>query len=59
MKSYLRNTMSDQRLTDLTILSVGGDILVEHEHVVHRFSKSHKSRQCYCCDLTSTNFKVG
>jgi hypothetical protein len=56
MKNDRRSSMSDQRLTDLTILSVGGDILVEHEQVVHRFSKSHKSRQCYCCDLTSTNF---
>ena len=37
--------MSDQRLSDLTILSVERDILVDFELVVGKFSKSHGSRK--------------
>jgi hypothetical protein len=45
IKNYLRNSMSDQRLSDLTILSVERDIPVDYEQVVDKFSKSHKSRR--------------
>ena len=45
IKNYLRNSMSDQRLSDLTILAVERDILVDYEQIVDIFSTSHKNRR--------------
>ena len=45
IKHYLRKSMSDQRLSDLTILSVERDIPVDYEQVFDQFSEGHKIRR--------------
>lgn len=43
MKNYLRNSMSDQRLSDLTLLAMERDIVFDYESVVDTFAKKHKN----------------
>ena len=56
MKNDLRNSMSDQRLSDLTIFSVERDIPVDYEHIADKLSKSDRRRSMFCSDLSSTAF---
>ena len=43
IKSYLRNSMSDQRLSDLTVLAFERDFEVDFEQVIDKFSVNHKN----------------
>ena len=43
IKNYLRNTMTDQRLSNLTIMAIERDVPVDYERVIDRFSINHKN----------------
>ena len=43
IKNYLRNSMSDQRLSDLTLLATERDIVFDYESVVDTFARKHKN----------------
>lgn len=43
IKNYLRNSMSNRRLSDLTILAVERDFTLNYEHVIDKFSSNHKN----------------
>ncbi|CAF3436037.1 unnamed protein product [Rotaria socialis] len=43
IKNYLRNSMTDTRLSDLTILAVERDFDINYERVIDKFSSSHKN----------------
>lgn len=43
VKNYLRNSMSDARLSDLTILTIERDILIDYEQTVDKFARNHKN----------------
>ena len=42
IKNYLRSTMTDQRLNDLTIMAIEREIPMDFEQVIDKFSISHK-----------------
>ena len=56
LENDLRKSMSDQRLSDLTILSVERDIPVDYEHAADKLSISDRSRRIFCSDLSSIAF---
>ena len=43
IKNYLRNSMSDKRLSDLTVLAIERDIDVDYERVIDEFANKHKN----------------
>lgn len=43
IKNHLRNSMTDQRLSDLTVLAVERDFEIDFEEVINRFSINHKN----------------
>lgn len=43
IKNYLRSTMTDQRLNDLTIMAIEREIPMDFEQVIDKFSISHKN----------------
>jgi hypothetical protein len=43
IKTALRNTMSDERLSDLCVLSVERDFKIDFDGVVQDFSANHKN----------------
>ena len=43
IKNYLRNSMSDKRLSDLTVLAVERDFDIDYERVIDKFSNNHKN----------------
>ena len=43
IKTHLRNTMADQRLSDLTIMAIEREIHVDYERVINKFSINHKN----------------
>jgi hypothetical protein len=43
IKNYLRNTMTDQRLSNLTLLAIERDVRVDYDRVIDRFSINHKN----------------
>ncbi len=43
IKNHLRNSMSDKRLSDLAILAVERDIVIDYEEVVDRFARNHRN----------------
>ena len=43
IKNYLRNSMTDERLSDLTILSIEREIDINYEQVIDVFSSLHKN----------------
>jgi hAT family C-terminal dimerisation region len=43
IKNYLRNSMTDQRLSDLTVLAVERDFEMDFERVIDQFSINHKN----------------
>ncbi|CAF4836899.1 unnamed protein product [Rotaria socialis] len=49
IKNYLRNSMSDKRLSDLTVLTVERDIVIDYEQVVDKFARNHKNIRILLC----------
>ena len=49
IKNYLRNSMSDDRLSHLTLLSIVRDIVIDYESVVDKFARSHKNSRILLC----------
>ena len=45
IKNYLRSSMSDQRLSDLTILAIERDIEINFDQVIDEFSAGHANRR--------------
>ena len=43
IKNYRRNSMSDKRLSDLTVLAIERDSDINYERVIHSFSVNHKN----------------
>ncbi|CAF1263221.1 unnamed protein product [Adineta ricciae] len=43
IKNYLRNSMTDQRLSDLAVLTVERDFEIDFERVIDKFSINHKN----------------
>ena len=43
IKNYLRNSMTDKRLSDLTVLAIERDFDINFERVVDKFEKNHKN----------------
>lgn len=43
IKTHLRNTMTDRRLSDLTIMAIEREIDVDYERVIDTFSINHKN----------------
>jgi hAT family C-terminal dimerisation region len=43
IKTYLRNSMTDERLSDLAVLAVERDIHIDFEDVVNVFARNHKN----------------
>ena len=43
IKNYLRNTMTDQRLSNLTLMAIERDVPVDYERVIDRFAINHKN----------------
>ncbi len=43
IKNYLRNLMTDRRLSDLTILAIERDFDIDYERVVDKFASNHKN----------------
>ncbi|CAF5156169.1 unnamed protein product [Rotaria sp. Silwood1] len=43
IKNYLRNSMTDKRLSDLTVLAIERDFDINFERVVDKFAKNHKN----------------
>ena len=49
IKNYLRNSMTDDRLNDFTILAIARDILVDYEEVIDKFEQNHKNSRILLC----------
>ncbi|CAM2727046.1 unnamed protein product [Rotaria socialis] len=49
IKNYLRNSMSDKRLSDLTVLTVERGIVIDYEQVVDKFARNHKNIRILLC----------
>ena len=43
IKNYLRNSMSHERLSDLTVIAVQRDFDINYERVIDKFSSNHKN----------------
>ena len=43
IKNYLRNSMSDKRLSDLTILAIERDLDINYKRVIDGFANNHKN----------------
>ncbi len=43
IKSYLRNSMTDKRLSDLTVLAVKRDFDINYKRVIDQFASNHKN----------------
>jgi hypothetical protein len=43
IKNYLRNSMTDRRLSDLTVLAIERDFDINYERVIDTFSINHKN----------------
>ena len=43
IKNYLRNSMSDTRLSDLTILAIERDLGINYKRVIDGFANNHKN----------------
>ncbi|CAF4787549.1 unnamed protein product, partial [Rotaria sp. Silwood2] len=43
IKNYLQNSMTDKRLSDLTVLAIERDFDINFERVVDKFAKNHKN----------------
>lgn len=43
IKNYLRNSMTDKRLSDLTVMAVERDFVINYERVIDKFANSHKN----------------
>ncbi len=42
-KNYLRNSMTDKRLSDLTVLAVVRDFDINYEQVIDKFASNRKN----------------
>jgi hypothetical protein len=49
IKNYLRNSMSDKRLSDLTVLAIERDFDINYERVIDQFSINHKNSRILLC----------
>jgi len=49
IKTYLRNSMTDDRLSDLAVLAVERDIHINFEEVIDVFAKEHKNSRILLC----------
>lgn len=49
IKNYLRNSMTDNRLSDLTLLSIERDIVINYESIVDAFAQKHKNVRILLC----------
>lgn len=49
IKNYLRNSMTDNRLSDLTLLSIERDIVIDYESIVDAFAQKHKNVRILLC----------
>ncbi|CAF3940858.1 unnamed protein product, partial [Rotaria sp. Silwood1] len=49
IKNYLRNSMSDARLSDLTVLAIERDIFIDYEQIVDKFARNHKNSRILLC----------
>ena len=54
IKNYLRNSMSRERLSDLTVMTVERDFDINYERVIDKFSSNHKNVEFYCFNLYMT-----
>ena len=43
IKNYLRNAMTDKRLSDLTVMAVERDFDINYECVIDKFANSHRN----------------
>jgi len=43
IKNYLRNSMTDKRLSDLTVLAIERDFDINYERVIDQFASNHKN----------------
>lgn len=43
IKNYLRNSMTDKRLSDLTVLAIERDFDINYERVIDKFAQNHKN----------------
>ena len=48
-KTYLRSSTTDDRLSDLAVLTVGRDIHINFKEVVDVFAKKHKNSRILLC----------
>jgi hypothetical protein len=49
IKNYLRNSMSDARLSDLTVLAIEREIFIDYEQIVDKFARNHKNSRILLC----------
>lgn len=49
IKNYLRNSMTDTRLSYLTLLSIERDIVIDYESIVDEFAQKHKNIRILLC----------
>ncbi|CAF4010939.1 unnamed protein product [Rotaria sp. Silwood1] len=43
IKNYLRNSMSDKRSSDLTVMAVERNIAIDYERIIDKFARNHKN----------------
>ncbi|CAF3808597.1 unnamed protein product, partial [Rotaria sp. Silwood1] len=43
IKNYLRNSMSDKRLSDLTVVAVERNIAIDYERIIDKLARNHKN----------------
>ncbi|CAF2855335.1 unnamed protein product [Rotaria sp. Silwood2] len=43
IKNYLRNSMTNERLSDLTVMAIEQDFEINYERVIDKFSSNHKN----------------
>ena len=43
IKNYLRNSMTNERLSDLTVMNIERDFEISYERVIDKFSSNHKN----------------
>lgn len=49
IKNYLRNSISDARLSDLTVLAIERHIFIDYEQIVDKFARNNKNSRILLC----------
>jgi len=58
LKTWLRTTMDQKRLTGLALMNVHRDIDIDVDKVIDRFAKSGKRRMPFICNFTGVFLNV-